>query len=388
MPQSAHRIQTTHVGSLPRPAELVKFVQSGQLNEDAQVKNLLARAVGDTVAMQRKAGIDIVSDGEFGKESFMTYVHTRMGGFDEVKPPTLKKPFAGTREALAFPEFYKAMEPQIPPGVAIPITLRARVCTGPIKYTGQKQVERDIANLKSAMAANGVEQAFMPSIAPCSVEDWFQNEYYKSDEEYLYAIADAIREEYLAIVNAGLVLQIDDPHFASIMLWRPDWSVDKARRWAAARVESLNYALRDIPEDRVRHHTCHSVDAAPRTTDMELRDIIDLTLTIKAGAYSFEGANGRHEHEFVLWDEFKLPAGKSIIPGVVTNASFVVEHPELVAQRLVRYAERVGPENVIAGTDCGFGTFVNPAGYDARIIQAKFEALARGAEIASKQLRM
>jgi 5-methyltetrahydropteroyltriglutamate--homocysteine methyltransferase len=384
MLQSTKRFRTTHVGSLPRPADLMLFIPTGRLNDNA-AKDILARSVNDIVAMQRNAGIDTVSDGEFGKESFMTYAHVRLSGFEAVNPPTLKKAFANTREAIAFPEFYRAMEPKIPPGAPIPSAMQARICSGPIKYVGQNQLERDIANLKAAMAANGIEEGFMPSIAPCSVEDWFQNQFYKSDEEYLYAIADALRDEYRAIVDSGLILQIDDPHFASIMLWRPDWSVEQARRWAAARVESLNYALRDIPEDRVRHHTCHSVDAAPRTTDMGLRHVLDLTLSIKAGAYSFEGANPRHEHEFVLWDEFKLPYGKLIIPGVVTNSSFVVEHPELVAQRLVRYAERVGPENVIAGTDCGFGTFATPAGYDLRIIKAKFEALAEGARIASRR---
>jgi len=385
MLQSKNEFRTTHVGSLPRPKDLMKFVLAGRLNDDGDAKNILSHAVNDVVAMQHNAGIDTVSDGEFGKESFMTYTRERLSGMEEVKPPKEKKAIANTREALAFPEFYAALQPDLAAGAPIPPARRERICVGAIKYVGQKQIARDIENLKVAMTAHGVDEAFMPSIAPCSVEDWFRNEFYTTEHEYLYAIADALREEYLAIVKAGLILQIDDPHFASIILWRPSWSVEDARKWAAVRVEALNYALRDIPEDRIRHHTCHSVDAAPRTTDMSLRDVLDLTLTINAGAYSFEGANPRHEHEFVLWDEFKLPTGKLIIPGVVTNSSFVVEHPELVAQRLIRYAKRVGPGSVIAGTDCGFGTFATPAGFDMRIIKAKFEALSEGARIASRQ---
>ncbi|MFM9968580.1 MAG: epoxyalkane--coenzyme M transferase [Burkholderiales bacterium] len=387
MLRSPKRIRTTHTGSLPRPVDLANLVRQEKLNGNSASERILANAVRDTVAMQHAAGIDTVSDGEFGKESFMTYVHTRFSGYEPVKPPTIKRPFANTRESIAFPEFYAANEPPPPPpGAPIPASRIARTCVAPLKYVGQKQLERDIDNLKTAMSASGVDEGFMPSISPSCVEDWFQNDYYKTEEEYLYAVAEALREAYLGIVNSGLMLQIDDPHLASIMLWRLDWSVEDARRWAKVRVEALNHALRGIPEDRIRHHTCHSVDAAPRTTDMELRDVLDLVLSVKAGAYSFEGANPRHEHEFILWDEFKLPEGKSIIPGVVTNSSFVVEHPELVAQRIVRYAERVGPENVVAGVDYGFGTFVSPVGYDMRIINAKFEALARGAEIASRQL--
>jgi 5-methyltetrahydropteroyltriglutamate--homocysteine methyltransferase len=231
-----------------------------------------------------------------------------------------------------------------------------------------------------------ISEAFVPSISPATLEFWQKNRYYKTEDEYLTALCDAMHEEYKTIVDAGFLVQIDDPQLASQYMWEPDWSVEQARKWAERRVEALNYALRGIPPEKIRHHTCHSIDMGPRTTDMELGDIMDIVLKINAGAYSFEAANGRHEHEYALWDDLRVPEEKLIIPGVITNASVVVEHPKLVADRILRFAQRVGRENVIAGADCGFATFAVTADIKPSIIWAKLAALVEGGRIASEQL--
>jgi 5-methyltetrahydropteroyltriglutamate--homocysteine methyltransferase len=257
---------------------------------------------------------------------------------------------------------------------------------GPVTYTGHDAIARDIAHLKEATKDGADTEVFMSAISPTNVEGWQENAYYDTDEEFLYAISEAMREEYLAIIDAGLLLQIDDPGLLTTYAMRADWTVEDTRAWARTRVEALNHALRGIPTDRVRFHTCYSINMGPRVHDMELRDIVDLMLEIDAGAYSFEAANPRHEHEWRVWEDAGLPDDKFIIPGVVTNSSVMVEHPDTVAERLVRFASAVGRERVMAGADCGFASFAITDELDRRIVWAKLEALGEGARRASEQL--
>jgi 5-methyltetrahydropteroyltriglutamate--homocysteine methyltransferase len=259
------------------------------------------------------------------------------------------------------------------------------VCTGPIAYRGQAQLQTDLDNLKAALNGASAENAFIPAISPTNVEGWQKNEYYKTDEEYLFAIADAMHVEYKAITDAGFLVQIDDPRLATYYVLNPELSLEQCRAWAERRVEALNHALRGIPAEKVRYHTCYSINMGPRIHDMNLRDIVDVMLKINAGAYSFEAANPRHEHEYTVWEDIKLPAGKIIIPGVITHTSNLVEHPELVAQRIARFARIVGPENVIAGSDCGFSTFSTSLEVHPSVVWAKLEAMTEGARLASRQ---
>jgi 5-methyltetrahydropteroyltriglutamate--homocysteine methyltransferase len=263
---------------------------------------------------------------------------------------------------------------------------RALVCAGPIRYVGHEEVATDIANLKEALAGTAVEEAFMTAISPSNLELYYENRHYGSDEEYLAALGEAMREEYLAIVEAGFLLQIDDPRMATHYNRAPNASIEDCRKFIALRVEALNHALRDIPEDRVRFHTCYSVNIAPRVHDFELKHYVDLMLQIRAGAYVIEGANPRHEHEWQVWQDVKLPGGKLLIPGVVSHCIHLVEHPELVAQRIARFAGVVGRERVIAGTDCGFGTSGAGDEVHPEVAWAKLGALVEGARIASGRL--
>jgi 5-methyltetrahydropteroyltriglutamate--homocysteine methyltransferase len=260
------------------------------------------------------------------------------------------------------------------------------VCTGPITYKGQSLLQADIANLKAAMKERGVEEAFMPAVSPSNIEEWQKNRYYKTQEEFVVAVADAMHEEYKAIVEAGLLLQIDDPRLVTYYNLRPDLGLEECRKWAFARVELLNHALRDIPRDRIRFHTCYSINMGPRVFDMQLRDVADVILSVRAGAYSFEASNPRHEHEWEVWRDVKIPQGAILIPGVVTQSTVLVEHPELVAQRIQRFASVVGRENVIAGTDCGFGTFAGSMEIHPTVAWAKLGALVEGARIAGSKL--
>jgi 5-methyltetrahydropteroyltriglutamate--homocysteine methyltransferase len=260
------------------------------------------------------------------------------------------------------------------------------VCTGPISYKGHAHVRADIENLQAALKGVAVEDAFIPAISPTSVEDWQKNAFYRTDEEYLYAIAEAMREEYRAIVDAGFLVQIDDPHLATHWVSHPELSLEQVRRWAQVRIEALNHALRGIPRERVRWHTCYGINIGPRVHDMELKDLLDLILHIRAGAYSFEAANPRHEHEWRLWEGVKLPEGTVLIPGVITQSSVLVEHPELVAERIGRFAGIVGRENVIAGADCGFGTFAGSTEIHESVVWAKLASLTEGARLATQQL--
>jgi 5-methyltetrahydropteroyltriglutamate--homocysteine methyltransferase len=386
MKRSTERFLTTHVGSLARPAELLELMFAKERGQDCDAnafQSLVQSAVGDVVERQVKAGLDIVCDGEQGKASFLTYVSGRLSGF-EPREGDREDLWKESRETIAFPEFYEAHRRYREGIVAKLVRL---VCTGPVTYNGHEALQRDIANIKAATEGIAAEEVFMTAISPSDIEGQQANEHYSSEEEYLYAIADAMREEYKAIVDAGLLLQVDDPRLLTYYISQPQLSVDDCRQWAELRVEALNHALRDIPSERVRFHTCYGINIGPRLHEMNLRDIVDIMLRVKAGAYSFEAANPRHEHEWKVWEDIKLPEGKILVPGVISHSTPLVEHPELVAQRLVRFANTVGKENVIGGGDCGFSSFANTEPeIHPSIVWTKFEALAAGARLASKQL--
>lgn len=379
MALSSERILTTHAGSLPRPARLL---EPGVERDPARYADLLRESVAEIVRRQTQIGLDIVDDGELGKPSFITYVHERLGGFELDRERKAGSSWAGSREFASFPEFYEQTTRGAPASAAAHM-----VCTAPIKYRGHQALKRDIDNLKAAMAETGVQKGFMPAISPTNVAYWNRNAYYRGEEEYTTAIAEAMREEYRAIADAGLTLQIDDPRLVSYYAMTPGVSIAQCREWAERRVATLNYALHGIAPEKVRFHTCYSINMGPRIHDLELKDIVDVILKINAGCYSFEAANPRHEHEWRVWERVKLAPGKCLIPGVITHCSLLVEHPGLVAERLVRLARLVGRENVIAGADCGFGTFagavpeVHPS-----IVWAKFQSLVEGARIASREL--
>jgi 5-methyltetrahydropteroyltriglutamate--homocysteine methyltransferase len=338
----------------------------------------LPGAVKEIVEKQVELGIDIVDDGEYSKPSFVTYVNERLGGFEIDKEHRHRGPWEGSREALSFPEFYAQGH--------VGSRQNRMVCTGPVTYKGHDLLQRDIANLKAAMREWEIEEAFMPAISPSNVEEWQRNAYYKTQEEYIFAIGEAMREEYKTIVDAGLLLQIDDPRLVSYYLVKPSASIADCRKWAQQRVEALNHALRGIPPERIRHHTCYGINMGPRVHDMEVKDLIDIILKIKAGAYSFEAANPRHEHEWKIWGNAKLPKDAILIPGVISHSTVLVEHPELIAERIGRFASLVGRERVIAGSDCGFATFAGSKEVHPSIVWAKLKALSEGARLASKEL--
>jgi 5-methyltetrahydropteroyltriglutamate--homocysteine methyltransferase len=386
MKRSTDRILTTHVGSLIRPPELQASLRARQkaegFDQEAFDRQLTA-SVGDIVRQQAATGIDVVSDGEFGKSiSWSQYVLERLSGFERrpFKPGTNTFQRGADRERFA--AFYAELDAA--EGMA---TSMDSVCVGPISYTGQAELQRDIDNFKSALKAVDVAEAFMPVAAPASVIPDRKNEYYKSDEELIRAIGQAMRTEYKMIVDAGFILQLDDARAATTFdRMVPPGSFADYRKWVALHMEVLNDAIAGLPPDRIRYHVCWGSWPGPHTTDVPLRDIVDLILSVNVGAYVIEGANPRHEHEWKVWQDVKLPAGKALVPGVISHATNVVEHPELVAQRIVRLAKSVGRENVIAGTDCGFaqGPFyrrVHPS-----IMWAKLEALVAGAKLASKEL--
>ncbi len=382
MKLSTDRILVTHVGSMPRPKRLLDVMKaklSGAAYDRAAYGRAVADAVADTVKMQADTGIDVVADGEMSKAGFFSYAKERLSGF-EPRPNAKYEPFAA--ETAAFPEYYADYFGRAMLGAAVaPIVPLA--CVGPVTYTGAAAVAADIANLKAALEGLDVAEAFLPATAPSRIG---RNEYYKTEEEFLHAVGAALGHEYRAIVEAGLLLQIDDPALSEIFADETRDAKARARR-ADIYVEAINESLRGIPPERVRFHTCYGINEGPRIHEAALKDVVGHMLRVKAGAYSFEGANARHEHEYHLWETVKLPDDKAIIPGVITHASNIVEHPELIAERLTRYAQRVGRERVIAGADCGFSsqacykTEVHPT-----VIRAKFEALAEGARIASHRL--
>jgi 5-methyltetrahydropteroyltriglutamate--homocysteine methyltransferase len=381
MKRSTDRILTTHAGSLPRPPDILAMMQAkdrGGPFDRATFDARVRAAVSDIVRKQVECGIDVVDDGEQGKPGFITYINERLGGFEvdpEYKP---RSPWAESREAKSFPEFYAEGH--------VAATHVHMVCTGPVTYKGHALLRRDIDNLKAALDGAKPAEVFMPAISPANVEDWQRNAYYKSSEDYVFALADALREEYRAIVDAGFLVQIDDPRLVTYYMLHPGTTIAECRKWAAVRVEALNHALRGIPEEKIRFHTCYGINIGPRIHDMELKDIVDIILRIKAGAYSLEAANPRHEHEWQVWEKVKLPKGKILIPGCISHSTVLVEHPATVAERICKYARVVGRENVIAGSDCGFATFAGSKEIHPSIVWAKLRALADGAALATKGL--
>jgi 5-methyltetrahydropteroyltriglutamate--homocysteine methyltransferase len=380
MKHSNDRILTTHAGSLPRPPDLLALVERDgpKAFDSSATAAQLRGAVAEIVRRQADLGIDVIDDGEYGKPSFVSYINERLGGYEVDGAARPRNQWSTSREGLSFPEFYAQTH------AASRHT--HMVCTAPITYKGHAPLKRDIENLKAALSGVRAEEVFMPAISPSNIEDWQRNAYYKTQEEYVFAIAEAMREEYQAIVDAGFLLQIDDPRLVTYYIIRPEASIADCRKWAEVRVEALNHALRNIAPEKIRFHTCYGINMGPRIHDMELKDIVDIILKIRAGAYSFEAGNPRHEHEWKVWKNVKLPEGKILIPGVISHSTVLVEHPELVAERLVRYAGVVGRENVIAGSDCGFATFAGSKEVHPSIVWAKFKSLADGARIASKEL--
>jgi 5-methyltetrahydropteroyltriglutamate--homocysteine methyltransferase len=382
--QNTDHIRTTHIGSLPRPhnlLDLLKAKYSGQPYDESRLDSILAHSVADCVRKQVECGIEIVTDGEYAKPGFFTYVRERFDGY-ESRPGQKLTIFQ--REVAAFPEYYAQYFKEAMMGGAI-LPIVPVVCTGPVKYKGEVRVQTDIANVKAAAKAVGVpdHHVFLPATAPAGVGI---NEYYKTDEEYFHAVAAELNKEYRAIAAAGILLQVDDPFLSDIFV-EPNLDDRQKRKRAEIYVEATNSALKGIPWERVRFHTCYGINEGPRIYEANLSEVIDYVLKVNAGSFSFEAANPRHEHEYHLFERVKLPDGKVVCPGVVTHASNIVEHPEWIAERLMRFANLVGRENVMAGADCGFSsqalyrTEVHPT-----VVWEKFKAMRKGADIATSQL--
>jgi 5-methyltetrahydropteroyltriglutamate--homocysteine methyltransferase len=395
MKTSTSRILTTHVGSIPRPENLVTLLRArlgGQAIDEAQLAACTAEAVTEVVQRQAETGIDVISDGEMGKASFLAYADERLAGFVPLSAenPDLPSSNAGgswmrrietRREWRAFRAYYQdylpsAMPPSAPPSV----------CQGPIAYRGEALLQQDLARFKAALQGADVEEAFVPAIAPAMVGRG-QNQYYDREEAYVFAIAEALQTEYRAIVDAGFILQIDDPGLGETWdMMIPAPSLEDYRRLQARNIDALNHALSGIPEDRVRYHLCWGSWQGPHVHDLGLRDIVDLMLRVKAQAYSVEAATPRHAYEWRVWEEVELPEDKILIPGVIAHTTAVVEHPETIAERLMTFARVVGRERVIAGADCGFAQGALYQRQHPTVMWAKFEALVEGAKLASERL--
>jgi 5-methyltetrahydropteroyltriglutamate--homocysteine methyltransferase len=378
----ATRILTTHCGSLPRPKDLLDLMKAKIKGEPYDAQAYAARirsAVAEIVRQQVDCGIDIPTDGEQGKQGFFAYVTERLAGFEPKPGP---RPAMFQTEVEAFPEYYKEYFSHAMLGATL-APLVQFACTGPVSYRGEEAVQRDIENLKAALRGLEPAEAFLPAVAPSGVG---KNEYYRTEEEYFFAVAEALSVEYRAIVDAGFLVQIDDPFLTELFSYSTLSDAER-RSTAAIYVEALNHGLHGIPADKVRFHTCYGINEGPRVHDAPLKDMLEFVLNVNAGAYSFEAANARHEHEYHVFENVKLPDGKVIIPGVITHASNIVEHPELIAERIVRFANLVGRENVIAGADCGFSSQAtyNPEVHPT-VVWAKFRAMAEGARLATKQL--
>ena len=400
MRHSTDRILVSHAGNLPRPPELDGLIDGGKAtqgaNSDEYAKRLPA-AVKWIVDRQADLGVDIVNDGEYAKAgSYGGYIHQRVTGYSTVpvdpnKPP--KRAFTAERDRRDFPGFFESglwfagSGGPIRPGFMTPGDVRypnpreQRACTGPVRYTGHAAVQADVANLKAAIAGKDVE-GYVAALGPLSLGAGVRNDYYKSEDEYMMAVAGAMREEYKAITDAGLIVQVDEPEFCTSWMFYPDWSVEQYRKYLGFCVDVLNHSTEGLPEELIRFHTCWGSGHRPHTNDIELKYIADLMLKIRAQQYSIEAANVRHEHEYHVWEDVKLPDGKMLMPGVISHATDLVEHPEMIAERLVQYAERVGRENVQTGTDCGIGSRV---GHE-EVVWAKLKAMSEGAAIASKKL--
>ena len=390
MKRSTNRILTTHAGSLVRPTRLLDLVRSQQNGapvEQQAYEHCLKESVAEVVRQQVRAGVDIVSDGEFGKStSWSLYALKRLIGFELRPVEASANPFARGADRERFREFYAELEGG-DGRTWSNVTRQDAVCIAPIQYTGLEELQRDIANFKAALDGVNVEEAFLPVAAPSSAIPDRKNEYYRNDEELIVALADALRTEYRTIANAGFLVQIDDAR-AAVTYDRmvPPATFDDYYHWLARHVEVLNHALEGIPEDRIRYHVCWGSWPGPHTTDVPLRKIVDLILKVRAGAYLIEAGSPRHEHEWRVWKEVNLPEGKVLVPGVISHCTNVVEHPELIAERIVRFAELVGRENVIAGTDCGFAQEQFNRRVHPTIMWAKLESLAEGARLASREL--
>jgi 5-methyltetrahydropteroyltriglutamate--homocysteine methyltransferase len=392
MQRSTSRILTTHTGSLPRQGDLVAMLNAKELGEPydkAAFATRVKRAIDEVVRQQVDTGIDVIGDGEHSKFNWMAYARARLSGLKEIDSPVRFR--TATRDSIEFAAAYedlKIMHAARSGTIVAKRTARpkALICAEPIRYVGQDELNADLDNLKAAVKGQRHEGVFVTAISPSNLELYYENQHYKTEEEYLAALSDAMRVEYLAIVEAGFVLQIDDPRMATHYNRATDATIEDCRKFIAVRIEALNYALRGIPADRIRFHTCYSTNIAPRVHDFELKHFVDLMLQVRAAAFVIEAANPRHEHEWQVWEEVKLPDDKLLIPGVVSHCVHLVEHPELVAQRIARFAGVVGRERVIAGTDCGFGT--SGAGDEVHpdVAWAKLRAMVEGARSASKRL--
>jgi 5-methyltetrahydropteroyltriglutamate--homocysteine methyltransferase len=402
MKHSTDRIRVSHAGNLPRPRYLDELIEGGQ-NRDgshtAEYQSRLPRGVQEIVDRQIELGVDIVNDGEYAKAgSYGGYMQERVSGFASVPVDPNRKPKrAGTaeRDHQLFPGFYASglwfsgSGGPVRPGFATPGEVRstntreARACTGPVKYTGQTAVANDIKNLKAALVGKGDDvEGYVAALGPLSLGAGVNNLHYASEEEYMLAVADACREEYKAITDAGLIVQVDEPEFCTTWSFYPDWTVADLRKYLTNAGDIINHAVRGLPEDQVRFHTCWGSGHRPHVTDIELKDIVDLILRINAECYNVEAANVRHEHEWRVWKDAKFPDGKILMPGVISHATDLVEHPEVVKDRLVNFASVVGKENVATGTDCGIGSRV---GHE-EIVWAKLQTMSEGARLASEEL--
>lgn len=382
--QNTDHIQTTHIGSLPRPhnlLDLLKAKYTGQPYDEGKLSAVLTQAVAECVRKQVECGIEIVTDGEFSKTGFFTYIRERFDGY-ESRPDQKLTIFQ--QEVSAFPEYYAEYFKQAMMGGTI-LPIHPVVCTGPVKYKGEEKVQVDIANVKAAAKAAGVpdNHVFLPATAPSGVGI---NEYYKTEEEYFHALAAELNKEYRAIIDAGILLQVDDPFLPDIF-YEPGLDEKQMKRRAEVYVEATNAALDSIPADRVRFHTCYGINEGPRLYEASLAQIIEYVFKINAGSFSFEAANPRHEHEYHLFEQVKVPEGKVLCPGVITHASNIVEHPELIAERLIRFANLVGRENVMAGADCGFSSqALYKTEVHVTVVWEKFKAMREGADIATRKL--
>ncbi|MCA1647447.1 MAG: cobalamin-independent methionine synthase II family protein [Chloroflexi bacterium] len=380
MRRSTDRVLTTFVGSLIRPSELRELHTTRETPDKRVYAETLRKSVADAVRQEAEVGLDVVSDGEFGKSNWANYILDRVTGFElRPAPPGTQIYNRFGREREEFADFYA----EHTVGEWSP---RVIVCSGPIGYDNT-QILRDIDNFKNALKDVLVVEAFMPVVAPASFVREAQNEYYPSEEAYVYAIADALKQEYQAIVDAGLLLQVDDAVLATMWVVMESEGLAAYRRWAELRIEALNHALQGIPQDRIRYHLCWGSWPGPHVTDIPLPQIVDLVLRVNAGAYSLEAGNARHAHEWKVWQETALPDGKVLIPGVISHSTPVVEHPELVAERIIRYANLVGYLNVIAGSDCGFAQSQGLSRVPPSIMWAKLRSLVEGARLATQELR-
>jgi 5-methyltetrahydropteroyltriglutamate--homocysteine methyltransferase len=394
MKTSTERILTTHVGSIPRPESILALLRArlaGQPVDEAVLAARVVEAVTAVVRRQAEVGLDVVSDGEMSKTSFLAYTDDRLTGFVTTTAPTdpsaamsdgiWARRVDSRREWRAFREYYAEYLPR-----EMPLASAPSVCEGPIAYKGQALLEKDLATFKAALAGTNVTEAFVPAIAPAMVGRG-QNRYYPSEEAYVFAIAEALRTEYRAIVDAGFILQIDDPGLGETWdMLNPQPPLEDYRKTQARNIDALNHALAGIPEDRVRFHLCWGSWQGPHVHDLGLRDVVDLVLSVKAQAYSIEAATPRHSHEWRVWEDVKLPEGKILIPGVIAHTTAVVEHPETVAERIMTYARLVGRERVMAGADCGFAQGALFQRQHPTVMWAKFEALVEGARLASERL--